>query len=730
LGHPRSGVFCMKKQILETVSSVDSIDNITNMADLDLETIQEFKQSLQEGKEVYFFSRWLDFNNDETTIDNIKLTFRVIHEYLKDSAKQGREKFSDDKTQKGIRAIMVLVDEAAKKIDRWTSLFAHKTVERSVKEFKEYQDLREFYHKKLLKKIRSKEEEKDVWLDSLEEEISALTSAEEKGLKDLKTVKEDKEYELFLIKKEDGKPFFNRNLLRHIKLVHDFDVILFEEFNDDPFIQMQKIREKTAFESARELRARIDAELKTFVKAYPYLKNSEFYTRLTQAFYALVLATSFNNLSEKQAKKGSDQYFADFCYHLCDGFVSSDYRALSDFHFDQMNQLMKDLMFFGYKLCLELFHHVMPKGPMMGLLNSLMGRVGKGETHKFKENRQMWTGFLESNVHLHNVLNKYPNGPLFKLLDHFDLAENSSYEPLMQKHYPNLLYSIQMGNWRLEVLKVPSPTRQEIINKAEGSLLFLSYMKALPLLKNNPKVFFINLQDRTSWQDAARCQYLESINAQAEFRQRLEVATVAKNTSFYNQSEEYLGLQEAPDFKKLLKEQVHSGQECGFYFKEDIDPKYLAPFVDSCVELIHDHFFGGKQILSRKNRLDFIELFYNFLMLKLIDIKKPSFCIFSCKDGVDTSATTSAGFYGFVKIFSEDNCWSPEEADFFLWMMHSSALLERERAVRQERFERVVQALMVAQAELELNRVKIIKDFEKLYESSIFKSIVVSESKS
>jgi hypothetical protein len=719
----------MRKQIVETMSIVDAIDNLTNMADLDLITIQEFKRSLQEGKEVYFFSKWLDLHSDEATIDNIKATLRVIHDYLKESAKQDKEKIKDDKTQKGMRAMMVLVDEATHKIDRWTDLFSHKTVERSIKECKEYQDLKEFYHKKLLKKIRSKEEEKDLWLDALEEQIGEIGTFEEKGLKDLQTVKDDKEYELFLIKKEDGKPFFNRNLLRHIKLVHDFDVILSSEFHEDPFVQMQKIREKTAFESAKDLKQKIDSELKTFLKVYPYLKNSECYIKLTYAFYALNLATSFYNLSEKQAKKGSDQYFCDFCYHLCDSFVASDYRALTDFHFDNLNQLMKDLLLFGYKLCVELFHHVTAKGPMVGFLNSLMGKVGKGENEKFIESKQMWTGFLESNVHLRKVLSKYPNGPLFKLLDHFHLAENSSFEPLLQQHMPNLLYKIESEHLTLDVLKIPSPTRQELINKAEGSLLFLNYLKGLPLIKNHPKIFFINLQDRTSWQDAARCQYIESLHTKAEYRHQLAVATFAKDTSFYHQTEEYLTLHEAKDFKKLLKEQIHSAQECGFYFIEDIDAKHITSFAHQCVELIHHHFFGDKESLSRKNRRDFIEIFYNFLLIKLLDIKKPTEGIFSCKDGVDTSATTSAGLYGFIKILSQDDSWSHEEVDFFLWMMHSSALLERERAVMQERFERVVQALAIVQAELEVNKARIIKDFEKLYGYAIFKTMVVKEAK-
>ena len=37
-------------------------------------------------------------------------------------------------------------------------------------------------------------------------------TGERQGHKDLETVKRDKEYELFFLKKEDGRPFFNREL--------------------------------------------------------------------------------------------------------------------------------------------------------------------------------------------------------------------------------------------------------------------------------------------------------------------------------------------------------------------------------------------------------------------------------------------------------------------------------------------------------------------------------------
>lgn len=710
----------MKKALLDQMSIVQAIDNLTSMTDLDVNHIQR----IDDVNQPLFFSRWLDVKDQKKTLDNIRMTFKVIHEYFKEVGKKDKDKFKEDETQKGIRAMMILAEEAAEKIDRYTDLFASGEIERSVKELPEFKELKEFYDKKLLKKLRHSEDQKDLWMESLDEEIEQMSQVEQKGLKDLETVKGDSQYELFMIKKEDGKPFFNKNLLRHIKLVHDFDKVIVSDLLDDPFIYAEKVKAKGFLLTAKEIKLKITENLAPFLKAYPFLKNSEFYSKLSQAFYALVLASSSHNLIEEGAKKSCYDYLCDFSTLLESSFNTTDYHALSGLYFEELNELMKNLMLFAYQMVFAYFYHIGSKEAMIGHINHLMS---KKETKDFS--KQMWTRLLESNQSLNQILTQYPSGPLFKLLDHFHLAEEESFEPLMQKNHPRLLYKIQSEVFHIDVLRIPSPTKQEVINKAQGSLIFKTFVKSMKIVKTGSKLFFINLQDRTSWQDSARCQYIESISSQSEFSDAVEVCTLAKDTSFYNQSEEYLSMHHAADFKKLLQEQIASGGSCGFYFSQNISYQYLAPFVEKIIDLIHQHFFGSKEDLSRKNRLDFIEIFYFFFTLKMIDMIRPTDLTLSCKDSIDTSPAAYAGLFAFIKIFSPDDQWNHEEEDFFVWMMQSSALMYRDRAIFQQRFERVVSALAVIHAEMECHKGKILTEFEKAFGYPVFRHLIVREAK-
>lgn len=709
----------MKKGLLDQMSIAEAIDNLTNMTDLDSSVLEFGPQN-----EPLFFSKWFDSKDRKKTIENIKLTFAVILDYFKEVSKKDKEKLKGEDGQKGIRSMMILAEEAAEKIDRYTNLFSSEDAEKSVKQLPEFKELNEFYEKKLLKKIKGKEEEKELWFESLDEEISQLTQHEQKGLKDLQSVKEDTQYELFMIKKEDGKPFFNKNLLRHIKLVHDFDRIVVSELSEDPFLLAEKVKAKSAMISAKQIKTRLNEILKPFLKAYPFLKNSQFYLKLNQALYALVLAASKHNLLEEGARKSCYNYIHDFSTLLQESFDTSDYHALSELYFEELNELMRNLMLCAYHMVYDLFYHIGEKDQTIGYINQLMGKSSSIDFSK-----QMWTRLLESNQHLNQVLKKYPSGPLFKLLDHFHLGEDEVFEPLNQTNHPRLLYSIKSEVFDIEVLRIPSPTKQEMINKAEGSMLFKVFAKSLKVLKNSSKLLFINMQDRTSWQDSARCQYIEGMQSQSEFSDLIEVTTLAKDTSFYHQKEEYLSMHQAEDFKKLLAEQIASGGGCGFYFSQNLKFDYLSKFVTDIIDLIHLHFFGSKEVLSRKNRLDFIEIFYFFLTLKLIDLIRPTDLSLSCKDAIDTSAAATAGLYGFIKLFSPDDLWNQEEEDFFVWMMQSAALTQRDRSIHQERFERVVSALMVVHAEMDGCKGKILNSFEKAFGYPIFRHLVVKEAK-
>jgi hypothetical protein len=102
--------------------------------------------------------------------------------------------------------------------------------------------------------------------------------------------------------------------------------------------------------------------------------------------------------------------------------------------------------------------------------------------------------------------------------------------------------------------------------------------------------------------------------------------------------------------------------------------------------------FGGKELLSRQMREDFIEIFYQFLTLEAIRQFKPSSISFTCKDTVDTGAYATGLFYGFLKAH-EGNLLIAENLDFIRFLFYWRALSVRERAADPEEFLRAISAL-------------------------------------
>ena len=719
-----------KKLLLDEISVVEALDSLTSMAELDFQLVKRLKEASRRGEVVSYASKWLDIHNDQSTLDNIKKTFEVLLIYLKEVGGKDREKIKMDETQKGIRAMIVLLDEAALKIDRYTDLMEKGIVERSIKELKEFQQLKEIYHKKLIKKLQKSQDEKEIWLSGIEEEILPQAHVDERGIKDLQAIKDDTQYELFFIKREDGKRFFNRNILRHVKLVHDFDKVVLSSLTEDPFLMAEKVKDRSCHVMAKEIKGKAHSHLHELFKKDSEAYSSELHTRMTSVVYSLCLAASYHNLLEEGAKKSCLEYLSNFISFLKESFFSTDYHANKELDYEAMSRLEKELMIILDQVCYAFFTVICAKDQMIGLINELMDERGKGEGEKKIYPRELWARILEGSFHLQRVLEKYPNGPLFKLLDAIQENENIGFDPLLQNYYPSSLYELKIDNRPIEILKCPSPTSQQYIHEARLSVLFEGFLSALIRRSQGEKLLIINLQDRTSWQEQARCHVLENLQNLAVFKDVVDVYTLAKDTSFYHQIEEYEGINDAHDFKKILQMQIANGEDCGYYFPSSVDRKTFMEFVNEIIDDIHKSFFASKKSLTPKNRRDFIEIFYQFLLLRVFDMSNPTHVCFVCKDGVDESAAQSALFYGFIKLLSQDSEFSQEEIDFFTWMLHSPALVSRERSIHQNRLERAVESLEVLSAELEVNKETILSVFQKHFGNGIIKNLSVNETKS
>jgi len=235
-----------------------------------------------------------------------------------------------------------------------------------------------------------------------------------------------------------------------------------------------------------------------------------------------------------------------------------------------------------------------------------------------------------------------------------------------------------------------------------------------------------NLQDRTSWEESARCKVLEELQRRAEFSDSFFVITIPKYTDFYHQSAEYLEISKSADFIAAFQNQIADYKECGFFFPKRLSASDIQKFFGAAIDVVHKRVFGKKKVLTRKNRLDFIEIVFQLFNIYLIDTLKPDYISFTCKDSVDTGAATAAGLFGFIKTINEGPEWSGEEQDFFHWMVFSAALTIRERSIDNSRLSRMVSMLSSIFAELETEGEKLRKDFAKLFPKGIFAGVKVN----
>ena len=708
----------------QEMSIMDAVDNLSGMAELDVAAPKEgeavgVKKNLHKLKE-------LEEEEKEETLSTVKGTFKTIHKYLEHVYSKDKEQLKDRDMQRGIKAIMVLADEAADKLDKCTSLFKHTYKEGKVSEIKEYKDLRSFYSKKILKRFEEVLASEAAWQEEWATEDEKI-DIERQGLKDLEMVKRDKEYELFYIRKDDGKPFFNRNLLRHIKLVSDFDEVIMGFEGEDPLLRINILLDHEAQVVAEEIRDIAKKELGDFYADAFHHKEIQIVGDMIKMTMSLMLACNPQNLNENTMGKVCTRYLKDFHRFLREILVSPDYLRLINHAVEETDQLSRSLVNLVHAFSFAFFCHRGKKQEMLDFMNDLLKRSNDGELPIRKEKIDTDV-FLSEIFDLHDsiteMLKKYPSGPLFKTLDIFqERNEREGFDPIGQGNPPYYLYTFSSSDFDSKCLKIPCPTLHAHINKAEVIDEFRGFLRHFETKKGLERHLHINLQDRSSWEEHARCQALEKLQNQAEFSEQLILVTFPKKSDFYFQTEDYLKVDTAKDFLKLLEEQVKSGEECGFFFSKYLPKKELHDFLKKILPIIHTHFFKKKAKLERKERLDFIEIFYQFFTLKILELARPDTFTFSCKDGVDVGATASATFFALVKLLGKEDKWSQEEQDHLYWILCGPALTVRERLVDYQRFSRMASSLSILTQAFSKDHDKIIKAIQPLYGAKLFQKI-------
>jgi hypothetical protein len=232
-----------------------------------------------------------------------------------------------------------------------------------------------------------------------------------------------------------------------------------------------------------------------------------------------------------------------------------------------------------HQICYALFMHKGDREGALALIHRIIGRdKEKTLLHSLSSSLSTWNLLLEDHRRIEKVLKKYPNGPLLKALDVFhQRLDIKGFDPIRQGNLPCYLFQFSDGVVDTKCIRLPSPTFQEKIDHAEVTPEFKGFLRHLVAEKKT--CLLINFQDVTSWEEHARCKAIFDLQKEEEFAKHFQIMTLAKDTDFYFQRENYIDLHDAKQFIKCLLEQIESGESCGYFFSS-LTKKELKPFLE------------------------------------------------------------------------------------------------------------------------------------------------------
>lgn len=670
------------------VGIIEAIETLTSIADLEVEgsvaVAESHEFELQNIPVIYKTVHWLHRKNAEKVMGVVRETFRTILQYLRYFYRSEYGKLVKHESVEGIKTIMVLVGEAAKKVDKYTRVFIGANVG-SVKESREFRDLWGFYERKIAP--IGMQESLSKWIREIPKTLieQVDTPKEHKSehlFIDLDTVKKDSEYELFFIRKENGSRFFNPKLLRNIKLVCNFEEHFAEGVKVESLKELQTFKDLLARQIARNIVHQNWPLLDAFVKASRRLNNEELVSYTYKSVVALMLAahqeSSTNNLA-----KSSSAYLTDFQHFFHYLLGTQDFQRVITYPPKNEQAIQHKIIQLVQAIACQLFSgfHLTPETST--IINELVVKGKQEQVQDIPDTTLSNKMALDYDALL-RALQNFSHVPLLYVIEALQDFEINGYDPLELQNMPTLLLDLFEKGHKMAVLRIPSPTNQEFIHKAQVAEEFKSFLRSYETSKG---LLLFNLQDRTSIREHARCSALEELQKKDEFAKSFACVSMTKDSDFYHQTGSYQELNHADAFIQQLLEHIES-ENSGYFYPQRIKNVLFDGFANRLVHAIHSVFFGNKNVLTRQNRVDFIELLYVFMQLKIIEIVQPDNISFSCKDAIDIGMPATAELFLLLKLINAREL-SPEEEDYLKVILYYPSIGYRGRLLFPERFSRM-----------------------------------------
>jgi len=657
---------------------------------------------------------WVDEASGLFLAKPIKALYQSIYQYMHEMYGDEHLLLTDMALIEGIKSIMLLVGDSAKKIEEIASQFNQKL---DVHEFKEYKQLQSFYATKISKQVE--QEVLGKWIFGLlkksrlfpalnvqlESETSVDTEVNHIYV-DLDSVKKDLDYELLFIRKQDGGRFFNPRLVRNLKLVYDFGGLTQRENKEGGQKSIAEWFDRMLQKGAIQIIKKIAPFTSQYYQTTKRYKNLDLVQSLNKALLALMMSSHENNLSRFSPVKNCMEYYFDFQYFLRQAMHTSSFQRWLAYPPQASNDAAVNIMELVHAICHAIFSQQNLIGEIHPFVQECIKKNYEGQPNNEIVSKQLETIYGGMSKWTRNIL----NGPLHKVLDMLEEGSCHTFDPVAQTNIPYKIYDLLLEENRIANLRIPSPTVQEFIDRASVIEEFKGFIRHLTSHGIPKKHLIINLQNRTTWLEHARCAVLEDLQEQEDFSKSLCVVTLANDTDFTNQDPPYSDINHAAAFLQVFREHLF-GKQSGYYFPKNVSMDKLKDYSDKAMKAIHQIFFSGKNVLSVEERINFIDLFYLFLELKLIDLIKPSSFSLTCKDGLDLGMSMSAGLFALHR-FIESGKLENEDVEFLHTLLYGPVFISRERLMISRHFHRF------------LNGVKTIENAIREWGNEKFKTLI------
>lgn len=698
-----------KRRATTNVSLAEAVETLSHIAQLEVdgegvprereEGFAETESQLSTNKRDYKIL-WLqevqEGGDGTSVIAHVRGIFRTVLNYLKQFYTEQQGGAHDENASKGVHTIMVLVGDAADRLEKYTKLFTDTKggISLPVSQLPEYRQLQHFYRTKLAPRLD--EGKLGLWILALSQQAlkhkaplrlkhNADTMANRHVFIDLDSVKKDMDYELFFMRKEDGTRFFSPRLIRNIKLVSGVGSYFPASRQLDPLVRvdtwLDSFVQKTASDMVAHLRPRLDA---FFHEALRH-KGKELVEELSKAIMALLLSASPSHLTSRHRGKSCLAYFRDFQNFLREVLNSRAYQKLIIYPPQNTNKLACCLHDTVLALCRSLYLY----GQGLQVMRPVIREFANEEEVERKESSTPLTDALAASYSaLQHQLRQYAHGPLAKVIQLVSEGSSSVFDPLVQLNLPTQMYALYIEKHRILYTRMASPVVQEYIHKAAISEEFKGFLLSCGQGHTVKKHLSIVLQDYTSWRESARCHTLEALHHHRDYGKYFDVAVLAINNDFYLQAAPYHQDHHADIFKHHLIEHL-CDEQTGFWFPVTMRTTLFRSFFPPLLEAIHTLFFHHKNALSREARMAFIDLCYLFTFWKLIEMSGASAFSLLCKDGIDIGASYGAALFYLCNLLMGSKV-NGDVIDYLKVQTLAPALLWRERAMLPESFQRLV----------------------------------------